>query len=165
MVSQRVNAAIKRRQGHWQESLDAYSAQQLDPQNRNIVRNVIFTNTALRRWPAASQAAREFARWRRLSITAKIQSGYIDFWWKGETALLKSLVNEVSAGTDPDGAITAVRWEIAMLEHDYASAQKVLAASPLTEFSVHEFRDDAERVHGRMYRSGAKRCRGRAEII
>ena len=85
-------AAIKRRQGHWQESLDAYErAQQLDPQNPNIVRNVIFTNTALRRWPAASQAAARFRAMAPASITAKIQSGYIDFWWKGETALLKSL--------------------------------------------------------------------------
>ena len=96
-------AAIKRRQGHWQESLDAYErAQQLDPQNPNIVRNVIFTNTALRRWPAASQAAARFRAMAPASITAKIQSGYIDFWWKGETALLKSL-RERSAGRDRSG--------------------------------------------------------------
>ncbi|PYJ42332.1 MAG: hypothetical protein DME86_05655, partial [Verrucomicrobia bacterium] len=45
-------ASIKRRQGHWQESLDTFeTAQKIDPQNPNIARNVLFTNTAMRRWP------------------------------------------------------------------------------------------------------------------
>ena len=56
-------AAIKRRQGHWQESLDAYERRAaIDPQNPNIVRNIVFTNTAMRRWPEAARAAERFAR-------------------------------------------------------------------------------------------------------
>jgi hypothetical protein len=35
----------------------------------------------------------------------KIYRGYVDFWWKGDTRLLKSLLNEVPAGVDPDGAV------------------------------------------------------------
>src|SRR6202171_6293905 len=51
-------AAVKRRQGHWQEAIDAYERnQKIDPQNANIVRNLVFTNTALRRWPDASRWA------------------------------------------------------------------------------------------------------------
>jgi TolB-like protein/class 3 adenylate cyclase/Tfp pilus assembly protein PilF len=129
-------AAIKRRQGHWQESLDAYErARQIDPQNPNIVRNVLFTNTAMRRWPEASRVAERFRAMAPASLVAKIQSGYVDFWWKGNTALLKSLVSEVPPGTDPDGAVTTVKWEIAMLERDYATAGKVLEASSLNQFS------------------------------
>jgi tetratricopeptide (TPR) repeat protein len=69
------------------------------------------------------------------SLVAKIQSGYVDFWWKGDTALLKSLVSGIPASTDPDGVITSVRWEIAMINRDYPEAKRVLDASPLTEFS------------------------------
>ena len=93
-------AAIKRRQGHWQESLDAYErAQQLDPQNPNITRNILFTNTAMRRWPEAARAAERFRAMAPASLVAKIQSGYVDFWWKGNTALLKSLSNAIPVRT------------------------------------------------------------------
>src|SRR5436305_1843120 len=127
-------ASIKRRQGHWQECLDAFeAAQKIDPQNPNIVRNLLFTNTAMRRWPEASRVAERFRAMAPASLVAKIQSGYVDFWWKGSTALLKSLVSEIS--TDPDGAIATVRWEIAMINRDYTEAKRVFDASSLTEFS------------------------------
>jgi serine/threonine-protein kinase len=129
-------AAIKRRQGKWQESLEAYErAQKIDPQNPNIMRNIVFTNTALRRWPAAAHSAEHMRAMAPASLVAKIQSGYVDFWWKGETGLLKTLLSEVEAGVDPDGVMTSCRWEVAMLERDYGTAQRVLEASPLTEIS------------------------------
>src|SRR5947207_14084914 len=127
-------ASIKRRQGHWQESLDTFeTAQKIDPQNPNIARNVLFTNTAMRRWPEASRVAERFRAMAPASVVAKTQSGYVDFWWKGSTALLKSLVTEIP--TDPDGEITSVKWDVAMIGSDYREAKRVLDASPLTEFS------------------------------
>jgi TolB-like protein len=46
--------AIRRRQGHWEEALATYErVEKLDPQNPNIIRNVVFTNTSMRRWPQA----------------------------------------------------------------------------------------------------------------
>jgi TolB-like protein/Tfp pilus assembly protein PilF len=129
-------ASIKRRQGHWQEALDAFEqAQKIDPQNANIMRNILFTNTAMRRWPEASRAAERFRAMAPASLVAKTQSGYVDFWWKGETAILQSILNAIPATTDPDGQITAVRWDVAMIERDYATAQKVIESSPLNDFS------------------------------
>jgi len=129
-------ASIKRRQGHWQESLDAFeSAQKIDPQNANITRNVLITNTAMRRWPEASRAAERMRVMAPASLVAKIQRGYIDFWWKGETGLLKSLLNQVPAGVDPDGIVTSCRWDVAMSERDYAAARRTLETSPLIEVS------------------------------
>lgn len=127
-------AAIKRRQGKWQESLEAYErAQLIDPQNANIARNILITNTAQRRWPQAARAAEHWRMLAPASFAAKIQSGYIDFWAKGDTHLLKTLLGEVQPGVDPDGIVTACRWEVAMLERDYDAAQRVLEASSLTE--------------------------------
>ena len=129
-------AAIKRRQGKWQESLQTYEKiNKLDPQNPNIVRNLLFTQTALRHWPEAARTAERMRAMAPASLVAKIQSGYVDFWWKGDTHLLKSLLNEIPAGVDPDGAIASVRWEVAMIERDYGGAQRALEASPLNEFS------------------------------
>jgi TolB-like protein/class 3 adenylate cyclase/cytochrome c-type biogenesis protein CcmH/NrfG len=132
----RLIAAIKRRQGKWQVSLEEYErVAKLDPQNPNTVRELIFINTAMRRWPEAALWAERMRAMAPASIVAKIQSGYVDFWWKGDTQLLKSLLDNVSTGNDPDGAVTACRWEVAMVKRDFAEAKKVLQSSSLNEFS------------------------------
>ena len=129
-------AAIKRRQGKWQESLDGYQKiSKLDPQNPNLTRNLVFTYTALRRWSEAAHGAERMRAMAPASLVAKIQTGYIDFWWKGETHLLKSLLAEIPAGVDPDGVVTTCRWDVAMIERDYATAKQAIEISPLKEFS------------------------------
>ena len=129
-------AAIKRRQGHWQEALDAYERnQKIDPQNADVVRNLVFTNTALRRWPEASRWAAQMRAMAPASLVAKIQSGYVDFWWKGNIHLLKSLLGQVPAGTDPDGGITSCRWDAAMIDRDFGAARMALQTSTVNEIS------------------------------
>src|SRR6266487_4233920 len=132
----RLIAAIKRRQGKWQESLEAYRKnQKIDPQNPNVVRELVFTNTAMRRWSEAAQWAERMRGIAPASLVAKIQSGYVDFWWKGDTRLMKSLLDEVPAGVDPDGVVTSCKWEVAMLERDYAAAKRILEDSSRSEIS------------------------------
>ncbi len=132
----RFIAAIQRRQGKWQEALETYErVAKIDPQNPNTARELTFTNTSMRRWP---DAARWAQRWRTMapeSLVAKIQRGYVDFWWKGDTEPLKSVVVQVPVGTDPDGTVTAARWEVAMLQRDYSAAKNVLETSAVNEIS------------------------------
>jgi TolB-like protein/Flp pilus assembly protein TadD len=129
-------AAIKRRQGHWPEALAAFSkSHELDPQNPNIVRNIVFTCTAMRRWEEASRWATQMRAMAPASLVAKIQSGYVDFLWKGDTKLLKSLLSEVPAQMDPDGSITSCRWDTAMIERDFAGAQGILEKASANEIS------------------------------
>ncbi len=132
----RLIAAIKRRQDKWEQALEEYErVARLDPQNQNTVRELIFINTAMRRWPEAALWAERMRALAPTSIVAKIQSGYVDFWWKGNTQLLKSLLDNVPASNDPDGAVTACRWDVAMLKRDYSEAKKVLQTLPLDELS------------------------------
>src|SRR5437588_2820233 len=132
----RLIAAIKRRQGKWEESLKEYErVARLDPQNPNTVRELIFTNTAMRRWPEAARWVEQLRAMAPASIVAKIQSGYVDYWSKGDPQLLDSLVDQVPAGTDPEGIVTAARWELAMLRRDYSAAEKVLQTSSVNEIS------------------------------
>src|SRR5882724_6885680 len=129
-------ASIKRRQGKWDESLETFARNhKLDPQNPNIVRNLIFTNTALRRWPEASRWATQMRTMAPASLVAKIQSGYVDFWWKGDTRPLKAILSQVPAGTDPDGSVTSCRWDVAMIDRDFGEARNVLQKSDLSEVS------------------------------
>ena len=132
----RLIAAIKRRQGKWEQALEEYErVARLDPQNPNTVRELIFINTAMRRWPEAALWAERMRTMVPASTVAKIQSGYVNFWWKGDTQLLKSLVDTVPAVNDPDGAVTACRWEAAMLKRNYSEAKNILQTSSLDELS------------------------------
>ena len=129
-------AAIKRRQGKWQESFEEYErVARIDPQNPNTVRELVFTNTAMRRWPESARWAEKMRAMVPASLVAKIQSGYVNFWWKGDTSVLKSLLSEVPQDVDPDGAVTSCRWDVAMLQRDYAAAKRVLATSSVNEVS------------------------------
>ena len=132
----RLIASIKRRQGKWQESLQEYErVQKTDPQNPNTVRELVFTNTAQRRWPESAGWAMQMRTMAPASLVAKIQSGYVDFWWKGDTGPLKSMLSQVPAGTDPDGSVTSCRWDVAMIDRDFGSARNVLQKSDLNEIS------------------------------
>src|SRR4029077_833442 len=132
----RLIAAIKRRQGKWQESLEEYEqVAKLDPQNPNTVRELLFTNTAMRRWPEAARWVEQLRAMAPASIISKIQRGYVDFWWKGDTSLLKSLLNQIPSGGDPDGSVASARWEVAMLDRDYAAARHAIEASTAKELS------------------------------
>jgi len=132
----RLIAAIKRRQGKWEQALEEYErVAKLDPQNPNTVRELIFTNTAMRRWPEGARWVEQLRAMAPASIVAKIQKGYVEFWWKGDTGLLKSLLNQVPPGVDPDGSVTSVRWDVAMLDRDYAAARRVIDASTAKELS------------------------------
>src|SRR5436189_765224 len=128
-------ASIERRQGKWEESLETFAKnQKLDPQNPNIVRNLLFTNTALRRWPEASRWAAQMRTMAPASLVAKIQSGYVEFCWKGDTGPLKAILGEVAAA-DPGGEITSCRWDVAMIDRDFGAARGVLQNTELSELS------------------------------
>jgi TolB-like protein/Flp pilus assembly protein TadD len=129
-------AAIRRRQGRWEEALAAYERiEKLDPQNPNIIRNVVFTNTCMRRWPQAAQAVTRFRIVAPDSVVAKIQSGYVAFSGEGDVNAIERWVSQIPAGFDPDGSVTNARWEGAMIRRDFARASAVLAQSQLGEFS------------------------------
>jgi serine/threonine-protein kinase len=129
-------AAIRRRQGHWQEALDGYNrVAALDPQNPNIFRNIEYTNTALRDWPAAARAAEGLRAVARDAVDVLIQAAYIDLWWRGTTATLATTLQALPGGNDPDGVVTCGRWERAMIDRDFVAADRALQECSLDEIS------------------------------
>ncbi len=149
-------AAIRRRQGRWEEALTTYQRmEKLDPQNPNIIRNVLFTNTAMRRWPQAAQAVARFRAVAPDSIVAKVQSGYVEFMAQGDTGALQRWLTSIPPGEDPDGIVTCVRWESAMLQRDFAGAAAVLLRSPATEVCT-----SVEGCSQRVSWPGLRRLRG-----
>jgi serine/threonine-protein kinase len=134
--TRRLIAAIERRQGKWEEALAAYKqVVKLDPQNPSTARELMYTNTSMRRWPEAAHWAEQMRALAPTSLVAKIQSGYIQFQWKGDSHLLKSMLGEIPAGVDPDGSITAARWDVAMLQRDFSAAKTILETSSANDIS------------------------------
>ncbi len=131
-------AAIKRRQGRWQEvAADYHQILLLDPQNANILRDLLYVYCAMRDWPKTEEIASRLLALTPNSVNAKAQMGYVEFWAKGATARLKSEMASVSAGKDPDGAVTAFRIDASLIDRDPAAAERILQSSPLDTFSYY----------------------------
>src|SRR5262249_36150175 len=63
----------------------------------------------------------------------KIQTAYAAFQIQEDVTALRREAADIPAGLDPDGIVTACRWEGAMIERDFAGAAEILQASPLTK--------------------------------
>ena len=128
-------AGIYRRQGRWRESVASFErALSLDPRNRRSLSSpatiTFLCVTGLPLLPVT------IARWRSRRIS-----------WVPRSALLTSKCFETAIPlpaekfcktflpeVDPYGMVTLARWDLAMLERDYATAEKILTDSPLEDF-------------------------------
>lgn len=131
-----ITAAIARRQGRFEDALATFQRiELLDPRNPNIVRNLVYTYGGLRKWPEAVSAAERLDELAPNAIGARIQGAYMTFFWKGSTDRLEAFLKTIPLDTDPDGAVTTARWDLRMIQRDFAGAEAALAASPLEELS------------------------------
>jgi len=129
-------AAIARQQGRWEDALATLQRiEAIDPQNPNIIRNLIYTFGALRMWPEGVRAAERFDALAPTVIRTRIKGAYMTFFWKGSTAALETFLSTIPPGIDPDGVVTAARWDLCMIKRDFARAKQILDASPLSEIS------------------------------
>jgi len=131
-----ILASIARRQGRWDEAVATFErTATIDPQNTNVLRNLVYIYGGLRRYPEAIATGERLTALAPNSIGVRIQVAYMPYFWKGDTTALETVLNAVPAGTDPDGVVTAARWDVAMIKRDFTGAEAVLVASPATELS------------------------------
>ena len=130
-----VSAGIRRRQGKWNDNLELLAkSQTVDPVNANVASEIAFTHSFLHDW---AQAARMYDRVIALapdSANFKITRAYIDLYANGKTDALKAALAEIPAGSDPSGLVTRARWDLAMLERDFATADQTMASYQLDVF-------------------------------
>src|SRR5947207_59144 len=128
-------AAIRRRQGRWNEHLDLLKkCQSVDPGNANVMEELAYTYSFLHDWPEAARARDRLVALAPTSHNAKISRAYIDFWSWGNTGPLEKVLAAIPSGVDPSGLVTRARWDVAMLKRDYAEADRALDASAVEEF-------------------------------
>ncbi|MEY2563475.1 MAG: eukaryotic-like serine/threonine-protein kinase [Verrucomicrobiota bacterium] len=130
-------AAIRRRQGRWQEHLELlHKSQTLDPGNANVAEELAYSHAFLRNWPEAKKMQERVTVLAPDSVNAKISRAYFDFWSEGNTAPLQELLAKTPAGIDPGGLVTRARWDLAMIQRDFDAADRIMTAYALDQFQA-----------------------------
>jgi tetratricopeptide (TPR) repeat protein len=128
-------AAIRRRQGHWEENIKLLKqCQLLDPGYANVAQELAYSYRYLHDWPEAKRMQQRVVELAPDALNAQIDLAYIDFWSQGSTAALKELLAKIPAGVDPAGLISRARWDLAMIERDYDAADRAMSACPFDQF-------------------------------
>jgi TolB-like protein/Tfp pilus assembly protein PilF len=128
-------AGIQRRQGRWRESLATFQrAQDLDPRNRQIIIWAALNHLLVRDWPGATACYNRALDVAPDSAHAKVGLAYLEVFQNSNPAAGIKILQNIPAGIDPDGVVTAARWDLAMMARDYASAEKILNDFPQENF-------------------------------
>jgi TolB-like protein/Tfp pilus assembly protein PilF len=130
-----VAAAIRRRQGKLKENLELLKkSQTVDPGNANVASEIAFTYSFMHEWRQAAQMYDRVVALAPDSANFKINRAYIDLYQNGRIDALRAALAEIPPGVDPSGLVTRARWDLAMLERDYAGADRAMASYPLDVF-------------------------------
>jgi eukaryotic-like serine/threonine-protein kinase len=128
-------AQVYRRQGRWREAVASFQrARALDPLNDSIAFTAGNNYLFMRDWPAA---AASFNRALEISpgrVLPRVGLAYLEVFRNGDPAAGSRILQSIPAGKDPSGLVSSGRWDMATLERDYATADKILAETALEEF-------------------------------
>jgi TolB-like protein/DNA-binding winged helix-turn-helix (wHTH) protein/Tfp pilus assembly protein PilF len=126
-------AGIYRRQGRWRESVASFErAFSLDPGNLGIAFKAGNNHLFLRDWPAATACYNRALEIRPDFVLPKIGLAYLEVVRNSNPAAGRRILQNIPAGREGD--VASARWDLAMLERDYATAEKILTDSPLEDF-------------------------------
>lgn len=121
-------AGIYRRQGRWRESIATFErAVSLDPRNHGIAFMAANNYLFVRDWAAASAGFNRALALKPDFIFPRIGLAYLEVFRHGDPAAGRKLLDSIPAGSDPHAVAVVSRWDLAMVERDYAAAGKILS--------------------------------------
>ena len=127
---------LYRRQGRWRESIVSFErALSLDPRNHAIAFGTANNYIFLRDWDAAAAGFNRALAIKPDFVTPKIGLAYLEVFRNRNPAAARKTLEKVAGGGDSRGALAMARWDLAMLERDYTTAEKIVADSPPEDFS------------------------------
>jgi TolB-like protein/DNA-binding winged helix-turn-helix (wHTH) protein/Tfp pilus assembly protein PilF len=126
---------IYRRQGRWRESIASVErARSLDPRNHGIAFLAANNYLFMRDWPAAAAGFNRALAIKPDFVLPKIGLAYLEVFRNGDPAAGRKILENIPASVENNGMVAVARWDLAMLERDYAAAEKILSESPLENF-------------------------------
>ena len=122
---------IYRRQGRWREAVASYErALSLDPRNASIANFAGNNYLFVRDWPAATACYTHALEINPDSVWAKIRLARLEVFRNANPGAGKRILENIPASLDSDGEVALTRWDMAMLERDYAAAEEILSDLP-----------------------------------
>ncbi len=126
---------LYRRQGRWRESIVSLErAVSLDPRNHGIAFLTANNYLFLRDWAAAAASFNSAMAIKPDFVLPKIGLAYLEVFRNNNPAGARKILDDIPAD-DTHGVLAIARWDLAMLERDYATAEKILTDSPAQDFS------------------------------
>jgi TolB-like protein/DNA-binding winged helix-turn-helix (wHTH) protein/Tfp pilus assembly protein PilF len=127
---------IYRRQGRWRESIASFErALSLDPRNYGIAFMSANNYLFVRDWAAASAGFSRTLAIKPDFAPPRIGLAYLEVFRSGNPAAGRKALENIPVSGDTQGIVTVSRWDLAMLERDYAIAEKILADASIEDFS------------------------------
>lgn len=128
---------LYRRQGRWRESIATFErARSLDPRNRGIAFMAANNYLFVRDWAAASAGFNRALAIKPDFVLPRVGLAYLEVFRSGNPAAGRKTLENIPASGDPQGIVAISRWDLAMLERDYATAEKILADASFTNSSA-----------------------------
>ena len=125
---------IYRRQARWRDSVASFErALSLDPRNRSIVFLAANNHLFERDWTAATAGYNRALEIVPDLVLPKIGLAYLEVFRNGNPASAEEFY-KIFRPAYLDGAVALARWDLAMLERDYATAEKIVTDSPSQDF-------------------------------
>jgi tetratricopeptide (TPR) repeat protein len=126
---------IYRRQGRWRESVASFQrALSLDPRNGETAFLAGNNHLFLRDWPAAAALYNRALEIAADYMNPKMGLASLELFRNGNPAAARKILQNIPAGID--SLVNLARWDLAMLERDYAAAEEILTDFPLEDFPM-----------------------------
>jgi serine/threonine protein kinase/tetratricopeptide (TPR) repeat protein len=125
---------IYRRQGRWREAIASFDrALSLDPLNKWVVFHAALNHLFTRDWPAAAAGFTHVVEIDSTAVSSRISLAYLEVVRSGNLSAAKNILQRTPAPASPDpykGSVALARWDLAMLERDYTTAEKIWTDFP-----------------------------------
>ena len=127
---------IYRRQGRWRESIASFErALSLDPRNCMIAFQAANNYLFVRDWPAATAGFNRALAVKPDFVPPRIGLAYLEVFRNGNPAAGRKILENIPVSVETNELLTVARWDLAMLERDHATAEKILTAAALENLS------------------------------
>src|SRR3954467_5841823 len=101
-----VSAAIRRRQGKWEQNLELLKkSQNVDPGNANVASEIAFTYAFVHDWKQSAQMYDRVVALAPDSVNFKIARAYVELYADGKIDALRKTLSEIPGEVDPSGLV------------------------------------------------------------
>ena len=130
-----LSGYINRRQNHWPEAEQDFStAVRLDPRNPNAYNLLADTYSLKRQFSKAVEVYNHVLAAGEQTPLVRFRRAAVEFYGSGNPRPLRDFLEEAPLELDFAGGWTPVRVWLALIDRNYAEAERVLAASPRPDF-------------------------------